>query len=92
MLHQLTNINVEQIQNSTQISQFKRRDYSTRQSSSVVFKLILNQVQNLFTRRFERQRRFVVFWIDLVQAWRRKISRSNFDENKLVVQVLTTIN
>ena len=89
---QFTNVDVEQTQNSIQISQSKRRDRSTRQSSSVVFELILNQVQNLFARRFERQRRLVVSWVDLVQAWRRKTSRSSFDDNKLVVQALTTIN
>ena len=89
---QFTNVDVEQTQNSIQISQSKRRDRSTRQSSSVVFELILNQVQNLFARRFERQRHFVVSWVDLVQTWRRKTSRSNSDDNKLVVQALTTIN
>ena len=80
---QFTNIDVEQTQNSTQISQFKRRDRSIRQSLNVVFELIFIQVQNLSAKRFERQRRFVVSWVDLVQAWRRKTSRSNSDDNKL---------
>ena len=82
---QLTNIDVEQIQNSIQISQSKCRARSIRQSSSAVSELTLNQVQNLSAKRSERQRRLVVSWVDLVQTWRRKTSRSSSDDNKLAI-------
>ena len=59
-VRQLTNVVVEQTQNSIQNSLFRRRDRSTRQLSSAIFEQILNQVQNLFAKRFERQRRLVV--------------------------------
>ena len=85
---QLTNVDVEQTQNSIQISQFRRRDRFTRQSSDALSELIFNQVQNLSARRFERQRRLVVSWVDLVQTWRRKTSRSSSDDNKLAILLL----